>query len=51
MKIHDPKMENKQDQKHYIENVGSKFAAGFLYGGQVGQFDPKVIAGCLDQED
>ena len=48
---HNPKMENSQDKKHYVENVGSQFASGFLYGGQVGQFDPKIIAGCLDQED
>lgn len=44
-------MENNQDKKHYVEKVGAEFASGFLYGGQVGQFDPTVIAGCLDQED
>ena len=51
MGIHKPTMDNSSDKKHYVEKVGSLFASGFFYGGNVGLFDPMVIAGCLNQED
>ena len=43
---------NKEDpKKAFFTKMGAEFAAGFLFGANVGGFDEKMLYECLQQED
>lgn len=47
----DPKVTPIPDAKiQYAKKMGAEFAAGFLYGAQVGGFDEGKLFDCLDRE-